>query len=142
MLLLAQAAAATNAWAASRLLAASNARVTVKSAPGVITGEDMTRVRAVEAWLDKGGPPPQHWEVKTKADVSIGKELARGRSKCVRHRQQQSGGCPCIRGCCGLRQQQHRCPSMTVRHFSTPFSIYRRPIQALSKGVQILALGL
>ena len=53
--------------------------------PGVINGVDMTRVRAVEAWLDKGGPPPQHWEVKTKADVSIGKELARGRSKCVRH---------------------------------------------------------
>ena len=53
--------------------------------PGVINGEDMTRVRAVEAWLDKGGPPPQSWEVKAKADVSIGKELARGRSKCVRH---------------------------------------------------------
>ena len=42
-------------------------------------------MRAVEAWLDKGGPPPPAWEVKTKADVSIGKELARGRSKCVRH---------------------------------------------------------
>ena len=85
MLLLAQAAAATNAWAASRLLAASNARVTVKSAPGVITGEDMKRVRAVEVWLEKSGPPPPAWDVKTKADVSIGKELARGRSKCVRH---------------------------------------------------------
>ena len=68
------------------LHAAGGARpVTVKSTPGVINGEDMTRVRAVEAWLDKGGPPPQSWEVKTKADVSIGKELARGRSKCVRH---------------------------------------------------------
>ena len=85
MLLLAQAAAATNAWAASRLLAASNARVTVKSAPGVIAAEDMARVRAVEAWLEKGAPPPQHWAVKSKEDVSIGKELARGRSKCVRH---------------------------------------------------------
>ena len=75
-----------HAWAASTLLAAAeSARVTVKSAPGVITAEDMTRVRGVEAWLDKGGPPPQSWEVKTKADVSIGKELARGRSKCVRH---------------------------------------------------------
>ena len=75
-----------HAWAASALLAAAeSAHVTVKSAPGVINGEDMTRVRAVEAWLDKGGPPPQSWEVKTKADVSIGKELARGRSKCVRH---------------------------------------------------------
>jgi hypothetical protein len=84
MLLLAQAAAATNAWAASRLLAASNARVTVKSTPGVITGEDMKRVRAADAWLN-GGPPPPGWDVKTKADVSIGKELARGRSKCVRH---------------------------------------------------------
>ena len=81
-MLLAQ--AASHAWAASRLLAASNARVTT-STPGVINGEDMARVRAVEAWLDKGGPPPQSWEVKTKADVSIGKELARGRSKCVRH---------------------------------------------------------
>ena len=75
-----------HAWAASTLLAAAeSARVTVKSAPGVINGEDMTRVRAVEAWLDKGAPPPPVWEVKTKADVSIGKELARGRSKCVRH---------------------------------------------------------
>ena len=82
-MLLAQAASHT--LAASTLLAASSARVTTKSTPGVINGEDMTRVRAVEAWLDKGGPPPQSWEVKTKADVSIGKELARGRSKCVRH---------------------------------------------------------
>ena len=82
--LLAQAAAATNAWAASRLLAASNARVTVKSAPGVIAGEDMTRVRAVDAWLNGGAPPPV-WEVKSKEDVSVGKELARGRSKCVKH---------------------------------------------------------
>ena len=56
-----------------------------RSAPGVINGEDMTRVRAVEAWLDKGAPPPPVWEVKTKLDVSVGKELARGRSKCVRH---------------------------------------------------------
>ena len=82
-MLLAQ--AASHAWAGSTLQAASSARVTTKSTPGVINGEDMTRVRAVEAWLDKGGPPPQSWEVKTKADVSIGKELARGRSKCVRH---------------------------------------------------------
>ena len=75
-----------HAWAASTLLAAAeSAHVTVKSAPGVINGEDMTRVRAVESWLDKGAPPPPAWEVKTKADVSIGKELARGRSKCVRH---------------------------------------------------------
>ena len=70
-MLLAQ--AASHAWAASTMQ------------PGVINGEDMTRVRAVESWLDKGGPPPQHWEVKTKEDVSVGKELARGRSKCVRH---------------------------------------------------------
>ena len=70
VMLLAQ--AASHAWAASTMQ------------PGVINGEDMTRVRAADAWLN-GGPPPQHWEVKTKADVSIGKELARGRSKCVRH---------------------------------------------------------
>ena len=38
-----------HAWAASTLLAAAeSAHVTVKSAPGVITAEDMTRVRAVE----------------------------------------------------------------------------------------------
>ena len=74
-----------HAWAASTLLAAAESPASPSSAPGVINGEDMTRVRAVEAWLDKGGPPPQSWEVKTKADVSIGKELARGRSKCVRH---------------------------------------------------------
>ena len=66
-------------WAASALPKAPT------SAPGVIAAEDMARVRAVEAWLEKGAPPPQHWDVKTKADVSIGKELARGRSKCVRH---------------------------------------------------------
>ena len=72
MLLLAQAAAATNAWAPTLLLVA-DALVTVKSAPGVINGEDMTRVRAVEAWLEKGAPPPQQWDVKQKADVSIGK---------------------------------------------------------------------
>ena len=71
-------------WAASTLHAAASARVTVKSTPGVINGEDMARVRAADAWLN-GGPPPPRWEVKTKADVSIGKELARGRSKCVRH---------------------------------------------------------
>ena len=71
-------------WAAMLLVHAWAAPPT-RSTPGVINGEDMTRVRAVEAWLDKGGPPPQSWEVKTKADVSIGKELARGRSKCVRH---------------------------------------------------------
>ena len=70
-------------WAAMLLVHAWAAPPT-RSTPGVINGEDMTRVRAV-AWLDKGGPPPQSWEVKTKADVSIGKELARGRSKCVRH---------------------------------------------------------
>ena len=68
-----------HAWAASALPKAP------PSAPGVIAAEDMARVRAVEAWLEKGAPPPQHWDVKTKADVSIGKELARGRSKCVRH---------------------------------------------------------
>ena len=75
-------------WAALLLVqvwAASALPKPPTSAPGVIAGEDMKRVRAAEAWLDKGGPPPQSWEVKTKADVSIGKELARGRSKCVRH---------------------------------------------------------
>ena len=65
-------------WAASTLPKAPT------SAPGVITGEDMTRVRAADAWLN-GGPPPPVWDVKTKEDVSVGKELARGRSKCVRH---------------------------------------------------------
>ena len=76
VMLLALAAAATNAWAAS---------TSTRSAPGVIVAEDMARVRAVEAWLEKGAPPPQHWALKSKEDVSIGKELARGRSKCVRH---------------------------------------------------------
>ena len=66
------------------LLMHARAASTTRSAPGVITGEDMKRVRAADAWLN-GGPPPPVWEVKTKEDVSVGKELARGRSKCVKH---------------------------------------------------------
>ena len=61
-------------WAALLLVqvwAASALPKPPTSAPGVITGEDMKRVRAADAWLN-GGPPPPVWEVKTKADVSVG----------------------------------------------------------------------
>ena len=78
------------AYALLLLLPSTAAETRVKQSPptpalGPINDEDMTRVRLVEKWLDNGGPAPAHWDVRTKADVEVGKELARGRSKCVRH---------------------------------------------------------